>query len=56
MNRPLFDPIPYEYPAWPDCPACDGRGWYGALNLAGEIVDRRCQCWVWQLALNGPPE
>jgi hypothetical protein len=45
----------YEYPPQPDCPSCDGRGWYQKLRH-GVLVDIRCPCWERRLLLEGPPE
>lgn len=37
---------PWEYPADPECPSCDGRGWYAeADGPAGDLIDKRCPCW-----------
>lgn len=44
-------PYDYEMPPWPSCPSCDGRGWYVEGGK-----DRRCQCWLYEMVLNGPPE
>lgn len=48
-----------ELPPEPDCPLCDGTGWYAVPDLGHpthDLVDIRCPCWERRLILKGPPE
>lgn len=56
---PMCDDRLGELPAEPDCPLCDGTGWYSAPDMGHpdhDWIDYRCPCWERRLILKGPPE